>query len=119
MRDPVAGLLTSPSTTDALRRRLPAGAVRSLGERGKKVGVGSVLPVALRLLELSGRVERPLEGGRLDSERYLWRVAKESLPPLAKVPTDAAARNAELFRIFLSWAGPAPLKDFASWGDSP
>jgi len=48
--------------------------VRSLGEKGKKLGLSSTLPPALRTLEFEGRIERTLEGGRLDSERYLWRL---------------------------------------------
>src|SRR5262249_53121959 len=65
-------------TADALRKALPAGAVRSLGEVGKKVGISSTLPVALRELEFQGKIERALEGGRLDTERYAWRIPKKS-----------------------------------------
>lgn len=107
--------LGEPATTDALRRLLPPGTVRSLGEAGKKVGLSSVLPAALRHLELSGRVERTLEGGRLDTERYLWRRAAGPAPSGALFAEDAAARDSELLRLFLSWSGPATLKEFAAW----
>ena len=43
-----------PLTTEALRKALPEGSVRSLGEVGKKVGISSALPSALRLLEFDG-----------------------------------------------------------------
>src|SRR5215212_447861 len=51
-----------PLTTDALRKALPSGTVRSLGEVGKRVGISSPLPGALRMLEFDGHVERTLEG---------------------------------------------------------
>ncbi|MFN7989306.1 MAG: crosslink repair DNA glycosylase YcaQ family protein [Thermoanaerobaculia bacterium] len=111
----IVSALDAPATTDALRRALPAGALRSLGEAGKKVGISSLLPIALRLLELEGKVERTLEGGRLDSERYLWRRAKKNVLASAKVPSSPSARNAELLRLFLSWSGPATPKELAAW----
>jgi hypothetical protein len=106
-----------PLSTDALRRTLPAGSIRSLGEAGKKIGMSSTLPSALRLLEFAGRVERLLDGGRLDTERYLWRAAFAS-PfdrfPVPDAPEDRLARLAELFFraaglstavVFAEWAG--------------
>jgi winged helix DNA-binding protein len=104
-----------PLGTDGIRRGLPAGAVRSLGERGKKVGVSSPLPLALRQLELRGDIERTLEGGKLDSERYLWRRTAKSPFDGARVPADAAGRHAELARLFFGWAGPATMEHFQCW----
>src|SRR5258705_5740537 len=72
---PVLAALTAPLTTDALRKALPAGAIPSFGDAGKKVGLSSPLPLVLRLLELDGRIERTLEDGKLDTDRYLWRKA--------------------------------------------
>ena len=48
-----------PLTTDALRRALPDGLVRSLGEAGKKVGISSPLPPRRRawVNSCSGRRE--------------------------------------------------------------
>ena len=69
---------SGPLTTDGLRKALPPGTVRSLGDAGKKVGISSPLPGALRMLEFDGHVERTLEGRRLDSERYRWRAAATS-----------------------------------------
>src|SRR5262249_6712322 len=54
-------------STAGIRSALPAGVLRSLGDAGKKVGLSSALGPALRVLEFAGRVERALEGGRLDS----------------------------------------------------
>jgi hypothetical protein len=104
-----------PLTTDALRKALPEGSVRSLGEQGKKVGISSPLPGALRLLELDGRIERTLDEGRLDTERYLWRVARTSPFEGAALPEDPVALYARAAELFLRWAGASTLRTFAGW----
>ncbi|MES1241901.1 MAG: crosslink repair DNA glycosylase YcaQ family protein [Acidobacteriota bacterium] len=104
-----------PLTTDGLRKALPAGTVRSLGEQGKKVGVSSPLPGALRKLEFDGLVERTLENRRLDSERYLWRAAAASPFDGVSLPDDPIDLYAGMARIFFHAAGLATLKDFAGW----
>ncbi|MEA2562110.1 MAG: hypothetical protein QOH06_3614 [Acidobacteriota bacterium] len=103
-----------PLTTDALRKALPAGTVRSLGEVGKKVGISSPLPGALRMLEFDGHVERTLEG-RLDSERYRWRAAARSPLEGVQVPEDPIDLFAGMARIFFQAAGLGTIKDFAGW----
>lgn len=114
-----AALAAGPLTPDGLRRTMPSGSIRSLGEAGKKVGISSPLPLALRLLEFSGRIERTLPGGRLDSERYEWRLATTATAAAAAaaeaVPPTAAERNARLAAIFFAGAAPATVKDFAGW----
>ncbi len=112
----LAGLKKAgPSTTDALRRALPEGVVRSLGEAGKKVGISSTLPPALRLLEFEGKVERTLEGGRLDTERYLWRATERSPFEGARVPEDPIDLWARLGKTYFRAAGLGTLKGFAEW----
>ncbi len=111
----LATLKKGPMSTDTLRKAMPVGVVRSLGEMGKKVGMSSTLPTALRYLEFEGKVERTLEGGRLDTERYEWRRSAKNLFADAKVPTDRLERYAELARDFFQHAGPATLDDFAAW----
>jgi hypothetical protein len=96
-------------TTDAIRKAVD---VPSFGEAGKKIGVSSPLPLALRLLELERRIERTLEGGRLDSDRYLWRAT--TAPKPAK-DGDRVARLGNIVNQFLSWAGPATLAQLAAW----
>jgi hypothetical protein len=108
-------LAEGPRSTDALRRALPPGTVRSLGEKGKKVGVSSTLPAALRCLEFEGRIERTLESGRLDSERYAWRRSACSPFEGARVPNEAVERHAALAQVFFRVAGPARVQDFAEW----
>jgi hypothetical protein len=99
-------------TTDGIRRALPAGAVPSFGDAGKKAGVSSPLPIALRQLELAGRIERSLEDGRLDGSSYLWRVPAVPLP--APDP-DPARRRARIAEIFLRHNGPATVAQLQSW----
>ncbi len=111
----LATLRKGPLTTDALRKAMPAGVVRSLGEAGKKVGIASPLPPALRHLEFEGKVERRMEGGRLDTERYLWRVTARNPFTGAKVPAATEERNARLAAIFFRQFGPATVEDFAAW----
>ena len=102
-----------PLTTDAIRKVVD---VESFGEAGKKIGLSSPLPLALRLLELDGRIERTLEGGRLDSDRYLWRAAT---PPKAGKDIARVARIASVVSSFLTWAGPATLSSLAAWTGLP
>lgn len=109
-----AALAAGPLTTDGLRRALPPGLSRSLGEAGKKVGISSPLPLALRVLEFAGQIERTLPGGRLDTERYEWRLSA-SRPQPADVPATATERFTRLAALFFAAAAPATLKDFAGW----
>lgn len=104
-----------PMTTDALRKALPADAVRSLGERGKKIGISSPLPGALRWLEFAGRIERKPEGGRADTERYLWRTTAVNPFADADLPDAPAELHGMLLERFLAHAGIATLAQFAAW----
>lgn len=99
--------------TDQIRKKAPAGVIRGFGDAGKKLGVSSNLPGALRELEFQGRVERVLETGRLDSERYLWRLSvKDRLPGTGD---DPATWMMEIGRSFWQHAGFADKADFAEW----
>jgi hypothetical protein len=109
----VRALGRGPLTTDALRRALPEGAVRKLSREVRhKLGLYSTLSPALRKLELERRVERVLDGGRLDSERYLWRPTGRSSH---KSALDAAALRARVAEAFFDAAAIARLSDFAEW----
>jgi hypothetical protein len=109
----VAALAKTPMKTDQIRKVVT---VRSLGDAGKKVGLSSPLPVALRALEFAGSIERTLEGGRLDTERYVWRATSADAGwDAPSVPATSLERWAELARIFASCAGPVTVADFASW----
>ncbi|MBP7149180.1 MAG: winged helix DNA-binding domain-containing protein [Acidobacteria bacterium] len=108
-------LAAGPLTPDALRKVMPAGSVRSLGEAGKKAGLSSPLPTALRTLEFEGRVTRVLPEGRLDTERYAWALAPTDPFARARLPEDATGLHALLAARFFRWAGPASRADFAEW----
>ena len=97
-------------STDALRRTLPAGAARSLGEAGTKVGLTSPLGPALRDLELRGLIERTLASGRLDSESYLWRSAEKNVFEERGAPPTVDAALAALVDLAISWLGPASAR---------
>jgi hypothetical protein len=107
----VLATLTEPMTPDAIRKAFQ-GDIPSFGEPGKKVGLSSPLPLALRLLELAGKIERSLDGGRLDSERYLWRKTAGKLGAPAK---DHDQRVANVVDAFLGFAGPATLAQLSAW----
>ncbi|MFZ5479928.1 MAG: DNA glycosylase AlkZ-like family protein [Myxococcota bacterium] len=109
----VAALAAGPLTTDQVRKALPPGVLRPLGEAGKKVGVSSALPAALRRLEYAGTVERL--PGRFDSQRYAWRLCEGSPFDGADVPADGVERRARIARRFFSVAGPATAAHFAEW----
>lgn len=115
----LAALKKGPLSTDAIRKAMPEGTVRSFGEKGKKIGLSSPLPPALRHLEFQGKLERTLDGGRLDTERYLWRLVKKSPFTGAKIPANPNARYAAIARVFFQQNGPATLKDFAAWTALP
>jgi hypothetical protein len=107
----VLAALTEPMTTDAIRKAL-RGDIPSFGDAGKKVGLSSPLPIALRLLELGGKIERTLDGGKLDSERYLWR---RTAGKLAAPANDPVQRLANVVDAFLGFAGPATLAQLSAW----
>lgn len=100
--------------TDKLRERLPAGLVRGLGEAGKKVGMASVLPAAVRALEFEGVAARSQADGNLRSERYVWRQRSPALPTDA-VRAEAAALHRALAQHYFAVAAPARVRDFADW----
>jgi hypothetical protein len=107
----VLATLTEPMTPDAIRKAF-RGDIPSFGDAGKKVGLSSPLPLALRLLEFAGKIERSLDGGRLDSERYLWRKAAGKLGAAAR---DHDQRVANVIDAFLGFAGPATLAQLSAW----
>ena len=108
-------LRAGPMTTASVRKALPAGAARSLGARGKRVGLSSPLPVALRELEFAGRIERALPDGRLDTERYHWRIVSGKRRTAIADAGDHQARVRALVELFLRVSGPATHKQLATW----
>ena len=108
-------LSSGPKTTAAIRKALPEGSVRSLGEAGKKVGLSSPLPVALRELEFRGEITRVPVGGRLDTEQYEWGVPATRPAGKYEIPADPSGRLAAMVRRFFELFAPATLKEASSW----
>ncbi|WP_042455304.1 DNA glycosylase AlkZ-like family protein [Streptacidiphilus jiangxiensis] len=89
----------------AALRDAVGGAVRSLGEAGRKRGVSTTLPLALGLLQSTGEIRRVPDNGRLDQQRYgyvRWTPPRQTFD-------DA---DTELARRYWSWAAPASLAHF-------
>jgi len=111
----LAALGDGTLSVDQVRKALPDGAIRSLGAPGKKVGMSSTLPTALRLLEADGRIRRQPETARLDSQRYAWRRPAGGAFGGAVAPADEAALNENMASLFFRQAGPATLNEFCAW----
>ncbi|MCU7823483.1 winged helix DNA-binding domain-containing protein [Kitasatospora sp. DSM 101779] len=96
------GHLLSPEAPlePAAIREVAGGAVRSLGETGRKRGVSTTLPLALGLLQARGQARRVPVNGRLDQQRYGY------------VRWDQPVRGsaAELAERYLAWAAPAAVR---------
>jgi hypothetical protein len=103
-------------TADELRRRLPAGSIRDLGEQGKKLGDTSTLTVALRRLGARGLIQRLPVGDRLDNGRLRYRRFGAS--PWAEAgPVAEELLDCVLVARFLAWAAPASLDEIQTWTD--
>ncbi|MEV4615189.1 crosslink repair DNA glycosylase YcaQ family protein [Kitasatospora sp. NPDC049258] len=83
-------------------REAVGGAVRGLGEAGKKRGTSTTLPLALGLLQARGQIRRVPVNGRLDQQRYGY------------VDWDQPVKGsaAELAQRYFAWAAPASVKHF-------
>lgn len=108
----LGALADGPLSTPALRKALPDGAIRSLGPAGKKIGVTSTLPPALRELEFAGRIRREFPGGRLDTERYAWRAAHDDF---GGVPGTPQGRLEAMAGLILERSGPVTTEHVAAF----
>jgi len=95
-------------SADQLRSEIPPKMITDLGEEGKKLGLTSTLPIALRLLQSQARIIRIGEDMRLDAKRYFYRRWPSSLPS-GEEPRDL---DAELAKRFAAWTSPT-VDDFA------
>jgi hypothetical protein len=98
-------------SVDALRNDIPSKLIRELGDAGKQLGFQTTLPLAIRRLQVEGRVMRIGEERRLDGKRHVYRAWPKEVP-LEAVPDDLDGALAERF---LSWAAPATADEFAWW----
>ena len=104
-------LMDSPLTSRDIRKRLPVGLVRSLGEAGSKVGYSSTLPMVMRWLEYQGRVGRWPEGDRLDNQRYRWDLLDSDL----EIIKDSELVVRLSIEHYLKFAGASSVSDFSAW----
>lgn len=86
------------------------GAVRSLGEAGKKRGLTTTLPLALGYLQAHGEIRRVPANGRLDQQRFAYTSWEQN--PLIGCSLSLEEAATELARRYFQWTGPATLKDF-------
>ena len=105
----IQALKNGPLDPDELKEAV-GGAVRNLGEEGKKKGVTTTLPLALGRLQAMGEIRRIPVNGRLDQQRY--RYAVWSPNPLAKFKLSEKEAYTELARRYFTWIGPATLAEF-------
>ncbi|WP_405012129.1 DNA glycosylase AlkZ-like family protein [Kitasatospora sp. NBC_01539] len=97
----VTGLLTTETPLEPTAiREAAGGAVRALGDAGRKRGVSSTLPLALGLLQARGQVRRVPVNGRLDQQRYGY----------VRWDQPVKGSAAELAERYLAWAAPASVR---------
>ena len=128
----VTALQPGALTADELRRALPAGAIRDLGETGKKLGDSSTLTIALRRLAARGVIQRLPVDDRLDSNRLRYRLFATPPPgngragradhpghtsEMTDTDGDADSLAVTLVTSFLKWAGPATVEEINKWTD--
>lgn len=108
----VAALSKGSLEPDAIKEAV-GGAVRNLGEAGKKKGVTTTLPLALGRLQAAGEIRRIPTNGRLDQQRY--RYARWQPNPLAKFRLSEGEVCTELAKRFFQWTGAATLTEFQTF----
>jgi len=86
-------------------------AVRSLGDEGKKRGMGTTLPMVLGKLQTEGRIRRIPVNGRLDNQRFKYALWNPS--PLAAGSPSLAEAQAAFAAAFFRWIGPTSRASFA------
>ena len=99
----------SPLTPNDLKEAC-GGAVRNLGEAGKKRGLSTTLPLALGYLQAQGEIRRVPVNGRLDQQRYAY--IRWQTNPLRGISLSAEEAFTELARRYFQWIGPATLAEF-------
>ena len=104
--DEIEDIASEPVDPAAIRKR-----ARSIQEvDAPRFGLKNTLPLAIRVLEAEGRLTRLPARGRLDDERYRWRVSTPTT-----IDADDAAR--ELVRSFVAATAPTATAHMAAWLD--
>ncbi len=105
----VDALAKGPLDPEQLRDSA-GGAVRNLGEEGKKKGMITTLPVALGILQQLGEIRRISANGRLDQQRYRYALWRPN--PLSSFKLSKEEAYVELARRYFRWIGPATPGEF-------
>jgi hypothetical protein len=105
----VRALAHGPLDPEELRAAA-GGAVRKLGEEGRKMGLATTLPVALGRLQSAGEIRRIPSNGRIDQQRYRYALWRPN--PLSRFKLSAEEVHTEIPRRFFRWIGPARLAEF-------
>jgi len=106
-RGVLEALVDGPLDPAGLKAKL-GDRIRNYGPEGKKRGVTTNLPLALGKLQSQGKVRRVPLNGRIDNQRYAYRLWTEPRPGL---PDRTDAYEA-LARSYFEWIGPARVKEF-------
>lgn len=109
----ILGILASGPADPATLRAALGDQIRSLGELGKKKGVTTTLPLAISALQDRAQIRRVPVNGRLDNERYLYRVWQPE--PVATTDAERAAAVADLTSLALGWHGVASFEDIRTF----
>jgi hypothetical protein len=88
-------------------------ASRSLGNEGKKKGLTTTLPLALRQLQAEGEIRRVPTNGRLDQQRYRYTMWRPN--PLASFKLSVKEAYGQLARFYFDWIGPATAAEFQAF----
>ena len=91
-------------------RDAAGGAVRNLGEEGKKKGITTTLPLVLGKLQAEGEIRRVASNGRLDQQRYRYTLWSPN--PFASFKLSYEDACVELARRYFTWIGPATIGEF-------
>ncbi len=105
----IKALEHGPLDPEELRTAV-GGAVRNLGEEGKKKGLITTLPVALGQLQSAGEIRRIPTNGRLDQQRYRYALWRPN--PLSGFKLSTEGVYTEIARRFFRWIGPATIAEF-------
>lgn len=108
-REALRALLREPHTAEELKGKLPASAMRSLGDVGKRNGVQTLAALVLKQLWATGEVCRVPPASRADDPTSRWQLDPHprSTPSAADAVGFVAAR-------WLGAFAPATLKTFAN-----
>ena len=106
----VDGLSSGKALTPNELKEACGGAVRNLGDAGKKRGLSTTLPLALGYLQAQGEIRRVPENGRLDQQRY--RYIRWEPNPLKGFSLTLEEAHTALARKYFQWTGPATLAEF-------